>query len=115
MANPVASKVAIAAAKGGDVGVAIFDLVWSTYAQNSDVIDLSSISGGLGNFQATQVKTVNGVAPTGHVVVFTPAGSPSVSNVGKVQLFAGTTELTAGAYAQTVRVTVTFAPAGLFA
>lgn len=105
MANPVVSLVSYVAPKGNDVGRLVVDADWATYAQNSDVLDLSGIFGKLPGFEPGMVKHGFGFVPaTGHAITFAPAASPAVSNVGTLRAWSGTTQVTAGAWDFTARL-----------
>ena len=109
MATPTATRVAFSPAKAGVFGHVVADVAWTTYAQNgTDKLDLSGIR--IPGVDPTQIVAVQGVAPTGHVVVWTPNASATLADAGGLSLFAGTTQLAAGAYAQTVRLKITYAP-----
>jgi hypothetical protein len=104
MANPTVSLVSYQPAKAGSPGILVVDATWATYAQNSDALVLTGLR--LPGFDPKQIVCGYGdIAATGHQVTFAPASSPTMSNVGTLRAWSGTTQVAAGAFAQTARLT----------
>ena len=105
MANPVPSVVAYEMPHGNGLGTLVLDLAWTTYAQNSDKLDLTAVIGQLPGFQPSDVIQGDGaVAATADWVTLTLNSSPTVADLGTLRVWAGATQKPAGAYAQTARV-----------
>lgn len=103
MANPTVSLVAYMPPKGNNPGSLVVDLAWTTYATNADVLDLSGIRAT--GFTPDMVKHAGGYIPsTGHNITLNIAASPTPSNLGVLRAWSGTTEVVAGAFANTARM-----------
>ena len=107
MANPTVSLVAYAPAKANGPGHVVVDATWATYAQNADVLDLTGIAGQLPGFEPSQVQSVSGaVNTTGHSITGV-VSSPTMASIATLRAWAGTTQVTAGTWANTARLKLT--------
>jgi hypothetical protein len=111
MANPAVSLVSYQPAKAGSPGVLVVDATWTTYAQNTDALVLTGLR--LPGFEPRQVVCGWGaVGTTGHQVTFTPSATPTMSNVGILRAWNGTTQVASGAFAQTARLSFVLSRGG---
>ena len=100
----------------GGMGTIIVNLAFSgSYAQNVEVLNLSSIVSQLPNFDPADVRVGEGVVTsTGDWVVFERASSPTLANLGILRIFQGNAQKSAGAYTATAVFTGIVAKAPVF-
>lgn len=105
MANPAVSLVSYTPPRGNGVGVLVVDATWSTYAQNADRLVLTGLR--LPGFQPQQIRHASGaVAATGHIVTWQPTTPPTMADAGTLRAWSGGTQVAAGGFAQTARITL---------